>query len=109
MKDNTMEVEEASYVIRPKWQITAMAIYCKTVAHETTLIVDREWTVTCTYNRRWGPVCRKKITGVGMILALLRIGPHEKQIPSDCPGPNACSFANDYRNKLYQEESDGMP
>ena len=88
----------------PNWQVTATTIDCEFVSHEATIMVKKDWSTTCAYHQRWGPVLRVRRKGIAKWLAWLGIGKEEDHVKSDCPGPDICPFINAYRDELRQEE-----
>ena len=90
--------------IVPKWQVTTTTFNCDKVDSGVTVNIYQEWTAACEYYNRWGPVRRKRKTGVGRALAWFGTGPGETYHPSDCPGSGECPHISDYRNELYERE-----
>ena len=78
-----------------KWQITATTIRCELVDDFVTIMVHKDWTSKCAwYNRYKQKALEDKKTKFDKKIKL-KI---EK-----CAGP-ACSYINDYRDKLIKEE-----
>ena len=77
------------------WQITATTIQCDYVHEAITLMVDKDWTVRCTWYRRYKQKAledNKKKFEKAIRLKM------ENCLGTECP------LALNYRNKLMQEE-----
>lgn len=77
------------------WQITATTIQCDYVHEAITLMVDKDWTVRCTWYRRYKQKAledNKKKFEKAIRLKM------EKCLGTECP------LALNYRDKLMQEE-----
>jgi len=100
-----METSTKEKTIVPNWQVTATLIYCDAVEADVTVMVHKDWSTSCGYYKRWGPVRREKKKGIEAVLHRLGIVDEIKCIPaSDCGGPEKCPKLLEYRDKLYQEE-----
>jgi hypothetical protein len=88
----------------PHWQVTATTIDCQVVNHEATIMVIKDWSTSCAYHQRWGPVRRVKKKGIAKWMAWLGIGNYEYHVESDCPGPSDCPSIKAYRDELRNEE-----
>lgn len=81
------------------WQITATTIQCDYVNEAVTLMVDRDWTVRCTWYRRYKQKAREDSKKKFEKAISLKI---EKCRGTECP------LALNYRDKLMQQET-GTP
>jgi hypothetical protein len=79
------------------WQVTATTIYCDAVDDDVTLIVDREWNVTCTGFARYGPSLDKATAG--NLKKKSRLLGRELR----CEGPQDFRVTG-YRDKLKAQE-----
>lgn len=95
--------KEMEEIIIPDWQVTVTTVQCGIVAHDATLLVYKDWHVSCAYYRRFGPVRHHTKRGLGAVLAWLGVGSHEQRLPADCHGPAECPYIEDYRHKLREE------
>ena len=80
-----------------EWQVTATTIYCDAVDDDVTLIVDKDWNVTCTGYKKFSTNINKKTAGI-LKQKSKRLGRSLK-----CEGPQD-SRVIDYRNKLKSQE-----
>ena len=78
-----------------KWQVTATTIRCELVDDFVTLMVNKDWSVKCTwYTRYKARLLEDKKP---------KFDKNIKQKIEKCQGP-LCSYMTDYRDKLIKEE-----
>ncbi len=79
-----------------RWQATVTTVSCDRVDDFVTIVVNKDWSVSCTWYNRY----KKGISGINSRQGLdagLR-----KKI-DNCSGP-ACPLVVEYRGKLIREE-----
>jgi hypothetical protein len=76
-----------------EWQVTATTIYCEAVDDDVTLIVDKDWNVTCTGYKKYSTNLSKETAGI-LKQKSRRLGRSLK-----CEGPHD-SRVTDYRDRL---------
>jgi len=77
------------------WQITATTIQCDRVDDAVTVMVDRDWTIRCTWYRRYKQKALEDKKHKFEKAIRIKI---EKCLGAECP------LAINYRDKLIQEE-----
>ncbi len=87
---------EAGTGLKPAdWQITATTIDCDRVNDYVTVMINGDWTYSCTWCNRY------KLAEPGAVKKQSR--EIKAKVPR-CQGPD-CSLVLDYRDKLIAEES----
>jgi hypothetical protein len=87
---------EAGTGLRPAdWQVTATTIDCGRVNDYVTVIINGDWTYSCTWCRRY------RLAEPG---AAAKQSREIKSKVSRCPGPE-CDLVLAYRDKLIAQES----
>ncbi|MFA5317383.1 MAG: hypothetical protein WC369_08185 [Dehalococcoidales bacterium] len=79
------------------WQVTAITIDCDGVADEVTIMVNGDWTTSCTGYHRYGQSSRE---------SRKLLGERSKKLkrPLECQGPD-CRRVLEYHDKLVREEA----
>jgi len=79
-----------------KWQATATTVSCDRVDDFVTIVVNKDWSVNCTWYNRY----KKGMSGTSSKRGL-DAGLRKKM--DNCSGPE-CPLVVEYRAKLVQEE-----
>ncbi len=79
-----------------KWQATVTTVSCDRVGDFVTIVVNKDWSVNCTWYNRY----KKGIPGINSKRGL-DAGLRKKM--DNCSGP-VCPLVVEYRTKLVQEE-----
>lgn len=79
-----------------KWQATVTTVSCDRVDDFVTIVVNRDWSVNCTWYNRY----KKRILSIN---SKQKLDAGLRRRMDNCSGP-ACPLVVEYRAKLIREE-----